>query len=1457
MEQIANCRWLRALFAFVLSFALMVPSALLSAAPRLAWASGETVTVTVDGLAANAIPALTEGKDFAYGQPVNADPAQYTDTSGNRPLGDLVEQKAKQGLEIKWTDADTGKDFSWSETKITKSTKVKGTWVAKQCQVTLVYDDDGATPNKTVKVEWGKAYTSAAKAPADPVREGWAFDGWKTVDGKAFDFAADKVTENTVVKASWHVSDTKKVTPKDPTSDVPTEISGNCYIGATWDVHPAHFALTWFDGYLEGASGEGLCASPSAAQPSNTFATYTATLKGIDVASGTVTYDVYITPPDATDGVTRNAYGLVGYQYVSATVSIQRNFGGYLEIDKSSANAGITDGNSCYSLEGAEYSVYASDGSLSAVLVTDANGHAKSDLLPAGDYTVKETKAPKGYALDSEIHSASITAGATVGLSLTDEPQNDPVAILLGKYDSETTYKGEGNLPKGSASLAGAEFSVEYYDGYYDTVEQAEASGDPVRSWILKTDEDGFCYLAADYLIKGDNFYTNSDGNITLPLGTLIIKETKAPEGYNLPQPFGLDQSWLRTITADGSAELVRTYNAPTVAEPIERGDVSFKKVDEDQQALANVPFKITSSTGESHVIVTDANGYASTKASWNKHSENTNGNDWYLDQADGNVLGGIVNAITGKSLDASAGIWFTGKHDGQEGSDTPNDSRGALPYDTYTLEELPCAANAGHTLVTKTFTVYKDSTFNNEANVDLGTVTDWNLSIGTTATDKATGGKDVTDDPEAVVTDKVHCKGLRTGAEYTVTGTLMDKATGKALTGADGKTITASKTFTATDTEQDVDIDFAIGGADLSDGQALVVFEKLYSDGNEIANHEKIDDEGQTVTVKQPKIGTTATSGQAGHEGSKNVVTDTEAVVVDQVAYSNLVTGKEYTVSGTLMDKETGKAIENADGSKVTASKTFTPEGTYGTVEVTFSFDASALSGHEVVAFESLSRTGTEVASHADIDDEGQTVTVTPPTGSTQAHGTEGEKTVPAAETVTVVDTVSYEGLVTGKEYTVTGTLMVKETGEALLDADGNPVTATTAFTPLDTYGTVEVTFSFDASLLGGKELVAFEQVQRDGKTVFAHEDITDEGQTVLIGQPKIGTQLLDGLDSDSEVIADAQSSVVDVVSYENLVKGGKYTLYTMLMDTETGLPFVVGDGSYSADAAELVAFGKEVMAALNLADADTAADGSSASVPKSLSPDSAKAIDADALAKAFADHAELAAHLAYGSTEFTAEKSSGTQEVAVSLDSSKLAGKKTTCYEVLATGGKVPAVHADLSDEDQQVTFDAPEIGTELTDASDGDHEILPGTVTLTDTVSYENLVPGKEYVLKAKLMDKSTGKTLIAGDKEVTSQTSFVPNAQSGTVEVTFEFDASALSAGSQLVAFEDCYKDEILVATHSDIDDEAQTVTVTEIPAGSFFAKTGADAAIAYVVALVLAAAAAAAGVLAIRRRMQAE
>ncbi|HJD46393.1 MAG TPA: prealbumin-like fold domain-containing protein, partial [Candidatus Mediterraneibacter norfolkensis] len=246
---------------------------------------------------------------------------------------------------------------------------------------------------------------------------------------------------------------------------------------------------------------------------------------------------------------------------------------GHVTLKKSSANPDLTNGNSCYSFEDAQYGVYKDEACQNQVgtLTVNSNGESNTIELDVGSYYVKEIKAPRGYALDGNVYPVIITEGATAKIEVEDVPQTDPVSILLGKIDQETTQ----NMPQGSASLVNAEFTIKFYAGSYDTNPE-EAGVNPLRTWVMRTDERGFTRLGDKYKVSGDEFY-KLNGVVTLPLGTLTIQETKAPLGYLVN-----NEIFVRQITSDGSAEQVQTYNEPTIPETVIRGGVKIEKWDNE-----------------------------------------------------------------------------------------------------------------------------------------------------------------------------------------------------------------------------------------------------------------------------------------------------------------------------------------------------------------------------------------------------------------------------------------------------------------------------------------------------------------------------------------------------------------------------------------------------------------------------------------------------------------------------------------------------------------------------------------------------------------------------------------------------------------------------------------------------------------------------------------------------------
>lgn len=932
---------------------------------------------------------------------------------------------------------------------------------------------------------------------------------------------------------------------------------------------------------------------------------------------------------------------------------------GKLKLKKASSNPGISDNNPCYSLEGATYGVYSDSGCTQQVgtLTCNATGDSNVIDIAPGTYYVKETQAGKSYALDEGIHKVNVSGGQTATVNVSDAPQNDPADMLVAKVDAET---GKAS-PLGAGTLAGAEFTVKYYDGFYTQENLPEKA---TRTWVLKTDSKGRTSLLGaqnkpdTYFVSGDSLYTSTDGYATLPIGTVSVQETKAPQGYLLTD----STVHVQQVTSNSATERVTTFvepseDAPTVREQVKRGDIAFNKVHgEDMTGLAGVPFKITSkTTGESHIAITDVNGILTTEASACPHTLNTNGNDAALN-ADGTV--------DESKLSIDNGLWFSGSKDAQTAAD---DAKGALPYDTYTFEELRCSANDSLNLVKFEVTVSRDA-----YTIDRGTVDDNPIEIGTTATDGADGDHKLLASNQAEIIDSVSYKGLKKGTEYELQGILMDAETGEALKGIDGKNITATAKFTpkASSGKQKVKFKF---DATLLGGHKAVVFERLYLDGKIQASHENPEDEDQTVEFLPVEIGTTATDAA---DGDKSIGVGKAVTVEDEVSYKNLATGREYTVTGTLMDSATGEPLKDADGNAGTASTTFEPEANEGKVKVTFSVDTSTLSNKKLVVFERLEADGNVIASHEDLTDEGQTVEVIPPEIKTSAvDGADGDKEVTADGKATIVDTVKYAGLVPGTEYELQGTLMDSETGEALKGADGKDITSSAKFTPQAKDGTQDVTFTFDASALGGAKTVVFEKLFVDGTLIGSHEDPTDQDQTVEIS-PSLKTTAAT-IQGSKVVKPEHEVAIVDTVHLKGLRPGQSYTLTASINKKADGTQLTLTDvkdastlaGNGIQKGSDTDASGTDLSKAL----VDVTGTGSFVNIPEGAkltkNDDGTYTLTVPGATK---DAADIVTKLSGGQVKLVSSDKGNKAEGDNTANETESAGKSSTLgtYEIIANG-------------------------------------------------------------------------------------------------------------------------------------------------------------------------------------------
>ena len=1268
---------------------------------------------------------------------------------------------------------------------------------------------------------------------------------------------------------------------------------------------------------------------------------------------------------------------------------------GYLRIHKTSSDPALTDGNSCYNFTNITYKIYSDSSCTTEVqtLYLDQDGYSQSVELTEGTYYIKETDAVNsGYALDTNVYTVTVTAGTTFDAPQTwstkDAPLNDPLGIVINKINSDGTT---------AADLSGAEYTITYYPKQYTSVAEIAADTDPEVKptvWVIQTKKhsDGSYYasLRDECIVPNSNsagavFGKNHTGTYVIPLGTITVEETKAPEGFTKDgaivssaktgatisgtnnvylfqfvdensavylksgnalstslddetavtltyaelqingspkmekhdfelskkatmggtsfegisfEIYCLDDSvaigndtytkgqTITTVTSDEEGNIdvgmqfpvghyavrekaannyytmttdqihyfdVVEYqgeafiqyesdtNAVTFMDRVVRGDLSFVKKNSDtDEALAYIPFRITNNTtGETHYILTGADGTYTSAAG---KTTNTNANDAVLSQyGDKDV---IPQSVV-DSLAKDAGLWFGM---GSEGTMTAaNDSYSSFVYGTYTITELKTEATRSMKMYTSTFTIDTDGKV-----LDLGTVNNVPMRIKTTLVD--VNGEHFTEATSTVtLTDHVAYKNLDTDKTYTLTGTLYVKD-GDALT----EMMTETVDFQPTETSGTQDVTFTFDASELV-GKSVVAFEELSVNGEFCAEHKDKDDENQTVTF--PGIQTTARDNVT--EDHVSNATDS-ITIVDTVAYTGLKKGDTYTVTGTLMDAETGEAALDDDGNAITASKEFTAPTADGNIDITFTFAGVSLAGKTLVAFEQIDHDGKKYAVHADINDKGQTVYI-PKIRTKALDANTGLNQVKADSNVTVVDTVTYTHLLPGKTYVMKGVLMTSA-GNALM-VNGKTITASTEFVPTTPDGTVDVTFNFDASEIGGRKLVVYEYLELDGNTVASHTDISDTDQTIYV--PKLRTTIFDSENGSHNSAADEDITLIDTVRYNGVEIGRRYTVVGTLVDKETGNALLDDAGNKITASNEFVAekingtidvtfkfSGVCLAGKTTVAFEDMYSEGKKVAVHAALRDEGQTEyfplVHTTATSNDTKDHVvganekvtitdQVALKALKLGTEytlsgtlmnaktgkpimvngntitarrtFTADAHEMTIPLTYTLNASELAGTTTVVFENLYSDGALLAAHADLEDAEQTVYI--PEIHTTAKDQTTKiNHTEANKTATIIDTVSYTNLLPGREYTVSGTLMDKETGKAVLADGKEITASTIFTPEKSKGSVDIIFTFDASVV-APKTVVAFETLTYKKIQIAVHADITDKDQTVYIPKV------------------------------------------
>ena len=753
---------------------------------------------------------------------------------------------------------------------------------------------------------------------------------------------------------------------------------------------------------------------------------------------------------------------------------------GNATLKKTSSNASITEGNGLYSIAGATYGVYSDKDCTKqlATLTTDNSGNTDTVEVKAGTVYIKELSAPAGYKVDNTVYSLNVEAGKTATLNVSDTPKVTDTLIELFKIDMET----QKDAPQGDASLEGAEFTWKFYAGHYTA---DNLPSEPTKTWVTKTiaekDSDGTIHyvsrLSDKYKVSGDSFYTQ-DGKNVLPLGTLTVEETKAPDGYLLDGAYmqangskeQIKGMYLTQITEDGDIAVLSGSNQFSVSDKVIRGGAKIQKRDletsdtkgQGSATLKDAEFEIISLNDNAVLvegklysknevvkkILTDIEGVASTSADLLPYGK------YRIEES---------KAPEGYLTDGAKPIEFEITEDGKIVDLTGTDTSIYNQVKRGDLEGVKIGAGTHQRLAGVPFRITSKTTGEShiivtDDNGHFSTSSDWashkhNTNAGKTSEDGIWFGTSEPDDSKgALIYDTYIIEELR---------------------------------------------------CDSNKGFELIPpFEIVVSRNNVTVDLGTLTDEYE----KEISIHTTAT----GKDGEKSIVAGKEVTIVDTVTLDGLEKGTKYQLKGWQMLKE-----ENAelliDGQRVESDYTFTADSEEMKIEIEYTFNASSLGGQNLVTFEELYDLSNEdepvkVAEHKDIDDEGQTVLITERIISihTTATSEDGKKEIEAGKDVTIIDTVTLDGLEIGTKYQLKGWQMIKDENAELI-INGERVENDYTFTADSESMEVQIAFTFDASELGGKELVTFEELydlsNPDEPTkVTEHKDIEDDGQTVTI---------------------------------------------------------------------------------------------------------------------------------------------------------------------------------------------------------------------------------------------------------------------------------------------------------------------------------------------------------------------
>lgn len=1114
---------------------------------------------------------------------------------------------------------------------------------------------------------------------------------------------------------------------------------------------------------------------------------------------------------------------------------------GALLVKKVSSDTRITKGNSCYSVKGAKFGVYTDSGCTNHIktLTTKSNGKTAKYEVDPGTYYVKETEAPKGYLLSNKVHKVVINDGETKTVTVTAEnaPGTDPIGLMLTKEDSEK------KTAQGGAKLSGAQFTVKYYDIYSDT-DPADAGTSPTYTWVLKTDANGKCYLDEDHYVSGDELIRDDGtGAYVVPLGTITIQETKAPKGYQIKDTVYVLQTKLKN---NGVSTSNKPIGDEAQKENIIRGGITVQKRDFE--------------TKEKKPMTSDASFKGITLEVVNKNDASVivEDHEYAKDAVVKTITLDDNGAYTSKNNLLPYGTYLLREKDVPES--TGYLKRG-ITERTFKIETNKAIVDLGKDSAD---TAVQDQIVRGGVKVQKR---DIETKKGEPMTDSASF-KDITME----IVNKNTTSVIVEGQEYAPDAVVKTFKTDDNGHFESANDLLPYGTYLLRETDVPKETGYLKKGileqnfVIRNDGELV----DLGVEQAETAIQDQIVRGGVKVQKRDLETkGTQPMTGLATFEGITMEIVNKNTTTI-------LVEGQEYAADAvvkTFTTDEKGyyeSAKDLLPYGKYLLRETEVPASTgylkKGVTEQNFRITEDGVLvdlgvEDETTAIEDQIMRGDFEIRKIDADSQKKMSNI--PFKVTSL--TTGE-----SHTFMTDDNGEYRSetaWIPHSQNTNKGTNGRKAVGDGLwfgLMPDGTQVAVNDELRalPYDDYEIEELPCDANDGKILYKDTFT---VYSDNQVVYLN-NIENKDVT-----PVIGTTATDINTKEHIACNTGTISIVDVVAYKNLTKGKEYVISGKLMDKKELEVVTDADGKevtaiqkFTATDSEgevEVTFtftptkdfgGHDVVVFEDLlrddkviaAHADIMDAGQTVRIPKlgtTATVDGKHEAEATGTVKIIdkIEYSRLIVGKEYtvkgvlmnketgkellidgknitAETTFTAEQADGSVELIYEVDAGTLKEKTVVVFEDLYYNGIKLISHADIEDDEQTVEFKSlpPEIRTTATDINTKDHLASnDGTISIVDVVEYKNLIRGKKYTVNGKLMDKSTKKPVKDADgKEVIASKTFTPKDTEGKVKVTFKFQAGEGFGGTDIVVFEDLLIGKEVVATHSDIEDEGQTVHV---------------------------------------------